>query len=233
MNQHLYFFNLDAFIFQELFDNFEFPWQILPHIHSHLKKISLGHIEGTISPSAYLIHPHLISIGKGSIVEPGAYIHGPCHIGENCIIRHGAYIRGDFIAGNDCIIGHDTEVKNAIFLNGVRTGHFNYVADSIIGNEVNFGAGSKCANLRLDHQLISATFQEKKIATGLKKFGSIVGDHSQIGCNTVMNPGTVLGKGVFCHPCMNFGGFVPSHSVIKPNTIHTITPLCSKSSSKN
>ena len=230
LSQHAYFFDLDSFLFCQLFEGYEFPWQLLSNIHSHLGQCSLGLIEGTVSPSAYLIYPELISIGEGSVVEPGAYIQGPCIIGKNCTVRHGAYIRGNFIAGDNCIIGHDTEIKNTIFLNGVKTGHFNYVADSVIGNEVNFGAGAKCANLRLDHRPISAIFENRKIATGLKKFGAIIGDHTQIGCNTVMNPGTLLGKGVFCYPCMNFGGFVPSHSSIKPNTSNIITPLCSTAS---
>ncbi len=210
-----YFFDLSHCPYANLFQPDSYPWLALAKIGPYLRSLTLGVINGQISPSAYLVSPEQISIGQGSVVEPGAYIQGPCWIGENCTIRHGAYIRGNFLAGNGCVIGHDTEVKNAIFLEGVHAAHFAYVGDSILGNHVNLGAGTKCANFRLDQGLISVHFQYECILTQLRKFGAILGDRTQIGCNTVTNPGTLMGQEVYCYPCINAGGFIPTRSIVK------------------
>lgn len=214
---HSYFFNLSEFAHHSLFDGTTYVWEALAKISSYLQQQELGKIEGEISPQAYLINPESISVGKGTIVEPGAYIKGPCIIGENCSVRHGAYVRGNLIAGNECIIGHDSEMKNVILLNHAYAGHFAYVGDSILGNYTNLGAGTKCANLKLNNGTVCVRFEGKKIETNLRKFGAIVGDHSQTGCNSVSNPGTLMGKGVHCYPCVNFGGFIPSHHQVKMN----------------
>lgn len=221
-----YFFDLSAFAYPHLFDGVAYPWDALHHISKHLQSFSLGEIKGEVSPHAYLIKPELISIGEGSVVEPGAYIHGPCIIGKNCVIRHGAYIRGNVITGDGCVIGHDSEIKNSIFLNGVHAAHFAYVGDSILGNNVNLGAGTKCANLRIDRGVIAVYDTHERISTGLRKFGAIIGDCSQIGCNVVTNPGTLLGRDVSCYPCLNFGGFIPSKSIVKSEIKITISSLC-------
>lgn len=210
-----FFFDLSSFEHASLFNSRSYPWEVLPFIEAYLKKLTLGRIEGEVSSRAYLIHPELIYIGEGSIVEPGAYIQGPCWIGKNCVVRHGAYIRGNLLTGNQCVIGHDTEVKNAIFLNEAHAAHFAYVGDSILGNGVNLGAGTKCANFRLDKQPINIHYENERIPTGLRKLGAIIGDGSQIGCNSVTNPGTLLGKEVRCYPCLNLGGFISSRSMIK------------------
>lgn len=220
-----YFFDLSQFAHAALFNDCMYVWQALLNIKTYLKKIPLGKIEVDVPQGTYLDHPEMISIGKGSILEPGAYIKGPCIIGEECSIRHGAYIRGDFIAGNKCVIGHDTEVKNTIMLNHAQAAHFAYLGDTILGNRVNLGAGTKCANLRLDHANIQVHLDEQMIETGLKKFGAIIGDDSQLGCNSVTNPGTLLGMQVFCYPCLNFGGFIASRQVIHPAQQVLITPL--------
>lgn len=201
------FFNTDDFPFSDLFTDVNNVWDLIKKIAPYLKNYKLGKIEGEISPQAYLVNPELISIGKGTVVEPGAYIKGPCLIGENSVIRHGAYIRGDVIAGNKVVIGHDTEVKNALFFNGAHAAHFAYVGDSILGNRVNLGAGTKLANLRLNNQPISILGYN----TGLRKFGAILGDDVQIGCNAVLNPGTLVGKSSDILPSLNVGG------VIEPN----------------
>lgn len=211
------FFDLSDFQHAALFTNCIFPWMVFPKIQKYLTTLPLGKIETEVSQNVYLINPELISIGVGTVLEPGSYIKGPCVIGKNCTVRHGAYIRGDFIAGDNCVIGHDTEVKNAIFLNGALAGHFAYVGDSILGNKVNLGAGTKCANLKLDHSQIDVYIDDQKIATGLKKFGAIIGDESQTGCNSVLNPGTLLGKGVLCYPCTNFGGYIEANHVVRPS----------------
>lgn len=208
-------FDLSHFKHAFLFHECRYVWEALTKIETYLASIHLGIIEVGIPTGAHLLNPELISIGKGSIIEPGAYIKGPCIIGENCSVRQGAYIRGNVVAGNNCVIGHDTEIKNSILLNYAQAAHFAYLGDSIIGNRVNLGAGVKCANLRLDHNEVVVHFEGKRFPTGLKKLGAILGDGTQIGCNSVTNPGTITGKEVLCHPCLNFGGVLPSKSVVK------------------
>lgn len=209
-------FDLSHFVHKKLF-SCEFVWESLSKIKPYLAQYPLGIIEVDISNAVYLVNPEKISIGKGTIIEPGAYIKGPCIIGENCTIRQGAYIRGDFIAGNQCVIGHDTEIKHSIFLDGTQAAHFAYVGDSILGNKVNLGAGTKCANLRFDREDVILKIDQKEYSTGLHKFGAIMGDNSQTGCNSVTNPGTIMGKNSFLYPCVNFGGYLPSAHVVRPN----------------
>lgn len=220
-----YFFDLISYRHSKLFENNLYVWEALAKIASYLETYSYKKNVANISEGAYLINPELISIGKGSLIEPGAYIKGPCILGENCTVRHGAYIRGNFIAGDNCVIGHDTEVKNSIFLNDVHAAHFAYVGDSILGNHVNLGAGTKCANLKFDNSIIVINVENKNVGTGLRKLGAILGDFSQTGCNSVTNPGTVLGKQVFCYPCVNVGGFVSSKSVVKSTEKIIISPF--------
>lgn len=215
------FFDVSEFSHQALFYETEQIWEVLKNIAPYLKNRSLGNIEGIIDPRAYLIDEHLISIGKNSIVEPGAYIKGPCIIGENCVIRHGAYIRGDVITGNGCVIGHDTEVKNSLFLNKVHAAHFAYLGDCILGNHVNLGAGSKCANLKFDQ----STIQVDKMDTGLRKFGAILADEVQLGCNCVTCPGTIIGKQSYCYPNTTVRGIIPQKHVVKSANHVTIDPL--------
>ena len=222
--QTSYYFDLTSFTHRSLFDPAEWVWNALIDLKAYLHAQDLGLIDGDVSSLAFLINPETISIGKGTVVEPGAYIKGPCIIGENCVVRHGAYIRGNLLTGSECVIGHDTEVKNAIFLNGVHAAHFAYVGDTILGNQVNLGAGTICANLKLDRKEISIYHEGNHFPTHLRKLGAIMGDGSQTGCNTVTNPGTLMGKGVLSYPCTNFGGFIPQNSVVKNSTTVTIKP---------
>lgn len=214
-----YFFDLSTFAHRSLFDSQEFVWEALLKLKDYFKNLHLGKIETDVPPGTFLIDPHLISIGKGTVIEPGAYIKGPCFIGDNCTVRHGAYIRGQLLAGDRCVIGHDTEIKNAILLNDAHAAHFAYVGDSILGNQVNLGAGTKCANLKFNSGKVVIHSEGKRIETGLRKFGAIIGDRSQIGCNAVTNPGSLLGKDVKWHPCVNFGGFIPSNATVKNSSV--------------
>lgn len=207
------FFDLKNFQHAALFENCEFVWEALSRIEKYFASVSLGNIELHIPDGVYLEHPELISIGKGTILEPGAYIKGPCIIGEGCTIRHGAYIRGGLITGNDCVIG--SEVKNAIFLNHALAGHFAYIGDSILGHDVNIGAGTKLANLRFDRKNIQLLINGTRYDTGVHKFGAILGDGAQTGCNSVTNPGTLFGKGACCYPCVNVGGYIAPRQVIR------------------
>jgi UDP-N-acetylglucosamine diphosphorylase / glucose-1-phosphate thymidylyltransferase / UDP-N-acetylgalactosamine diphosphorylase / glucosamine-1-phosphate N-acetyltransferase / galactosamine-1-phosphate N-acetyltransferase len=212
-----YFFNFSQFAHAALFQNDPFPWLVLQQLEVYLKNQPLGQLKGKISPLAYLVNPELIFIDEGSIVEPGAYIQGPCMIGKHCVVRHGAYIRGNVLTGDHCVIGHDSEIKHAILLNKAHAAHFAYVGDSILGNEVNLGAGTKCANFKLNQSTVNLHVRDQKIATHMRKLGAIIGDKTQIGCNVVTNPGTLLGQTVHCYPCLNIEGFIPSYSLIKPS----------------
>lgn len=209
------FFSLERFAHAKLFESCGFVWEALLLLQPYLESQPLGKIEIEIPPTVHLINPFLISIGKGTVVEPGAYIQGPCIIGPNCVIRHGAYLRGNVLTGENCIIGHDTEVKNSIFLNRANAPHFNYVGDSILGSDVNLGAGVKLANFRLDHKEVSVLFKGQKIFTRLKKFGAILGDGASLGCNSVTNPGTLIGPKAFCYPCLNLGGIIPAETIVR------------------
>ena len=209
------FFNLKTFAHRSLFQKSTFVWEALARIEAYLETVELGKIASERQQYAYLVNPELISIGEGTIIEPGAYIKGPCIIGRHCHIRHGAYIRGNVIIGDYCVVGHTTEVKHSILLDHAHAAHFAYIGDSIVGSYVNLGAGTKCANLRLNGEPIIVRDGHESISTGLRKFGAVIGDYSQIGCNVVMNPGTLLQQHVHSHPGLNFGGFISEKSTIK------------------
>ena len=190
-------------------------WQVLEKLEAYLLRQPLGSINSAHQEYAYLVNPELISIGEGTVVEPGAYIRGPCIIGRDCQIRHSSYIRGNVIIGDRCVVGHATELKHAILLNHARAAHFAFVGDAVLGNDVNLGAGVKCANLRLDGANVFVRYHQQSISTGLRKFGAIVGDGCQIGCNVVMNPGTLFRKHAKCYPCANIGGVIEEGRLVK------------------
>ncbi|MDI6785692.1 MAG: glucose-1-phosphate thymidylyltransferase [bacterium] len=174
-------------------------------------------LEGaTVIYSGATLADEQIYIGKGTVIEPGAYIKGPTIIGNNCEIRQGAYIRGNVLVGNGCIVGHTTEVKNACFLNQAKAGHFAYIGDSILGNKVNLGAGTKLANLNIRNAPIQLRLNGKDINTNLRKFGAILGDDVETGCNSVTNPGTILGKGCAVYPNTTVKkGYYPPKTIIR------------------
>lgn len=216
------FFDLSSFAHRELFTGCEDVWQALGKIEGYLGSLKLGRIAGEVSPLAVLVNPESIQIGEGTVVEAGAYIKGPAVIGKNCQIRQGAYIRGDVIVGDNCVVGHTTEFKSVVLMNHSNAAHFAYVGDSIIGNHVNLGAGVKCANLRLDGKPICIHYQGKSIDTGRRKFGAIIGDYVQIGCNTVLNPGVLVGKHVEAYPGLVFGGVIEENCIVRAESKITI-----------
>jgi len=219
------YFDLSDIDFIDLFKPYKFPWEVLGAISQYLENQVLGKIEVEIPEGAYLHSPELISIGEGTVVEPGAYIRGPCIIGRNNSIRQGAYIRGNVIVGDNCVVGHATEAKNTVFLNGAQAGHFAYLGDTILGVKCNVGAGTKCANLKLDWKEVVVRTKGQTFNTDLRKFGAILGDYVQIGCNAVTNPGTMIGPHSRCYPCLNFGGVIPPHSIVKPEKKHKVMAL--------
>jgi UDP-N-acetylglucosamine diphosphorylase / glucose-1-phosphate thymidylyltransferase / UDP-N-acetylgalactosamine diphosphorylase / glucosamine-1-phosphate N-acetyltransferase / galactosamine-1-phosphate N-acetyltransferase len=210
-----YFFDISQFAHSDLFNGDAFPWLVLQRLEAYFKTQALGHHKGVISPHAYLVKPESISIGEGTVIEPGVYIEGPCIIGRNCMIRHGAYLRGNVLTGDGCVIR--SELKHTILLNSAYAAHFAYLGNSILGNKVNLGAGTKCANLKLDHTPIDLRVNHQRIPTQMRKLGAIIGDKTQIGCNAVTNPGTLIGQSVHCYPGLNIEGFIPSFSLVKPS----------------
>jgi bifunctional N-acetylglucosamine-1-phosphate-uridyltransferase/glucosamine-1-phosphate-acetyltransferase GlmU-like protein len=156
-----------------------------------------------------------VHIGKGSVVEPGALIKGPAIIGDYTEVRQGAYVRGHCLVGDRCVVGHTTEMKSSIMLNKAKAGHFAYIGDSILGTDANLGAGTKLANLKIIDREVELRIQKKVYPTGLRKLGAIIGDATELGCNTVTSPGTLLGKGCLVYPCASVpAGFYSSGSVI-------------------
>lgn len=195
------FFKLESFEHQALFLDGEPVWNALKHLKEYLMSQSLGKIACHVPSSVTLVHPEWISIGEGTIIQPGAYIEGPCMIGKECEVRHGAFVRSNVLTGSGCVIGHATEVKHAVFLDGAKAPHFNYVGDSILGNGVNLGAGVICANYRLDQKPVPVHVENEIFSSGLKKLGAIVGDGAQVGCNAVLNPGLLLKKRSLVRSC--------------------------------
>jgi len=157
-----------------------------------------------------------IFLGPGSVVEPGALIKGPTIIGAHCEIRQGAYLRGHCLVGDRCVVGHTTEVKHSVMMDDAKAGHFAYIGDSILGNSTNLGAGTKLANLKIIDSPVSVTIDGKRYDTGLRKFGAIIGDSTETGCNSVTNPGTLLGRRCLVYPAVSVrGGYYPNRSVVQ------------------
>ena len=152
-----------------------------------------------ILPGAYLFN-NTIMIGSGTVVEPGALIKGPVVIGSNAEIRQGAYVRGDCLVGNGCVVGHTTEIKGSVMLDGAKAGHFAYIGDSILGNDVNLGAGTKLANLKIVPGSVSIWTDREQYDTGRRKLGAILGDRTETGCNSVTSPGTLIGPHSLVYP---------------------------------
>jgi len=196
-----------------LFENCEYPWELLPKLGQYLNTIVRGKKQGEIFAGAFV--DKNVDIGKGTVVEPGAVIFGPTVIGENCTIRASAYIRGDVLIGNNVLIGHCTEVKNAIIFDNAQVSHFNYIGDSILGFKAHLAAGAKIANTKLPAAEIVVRGDKKKYSTGLMKFGAALGDGAEIGCNTVLNPGSIIGKGSIVYPLVSWRGILAPNSTAK------------------
>ena len=156
-----------------------------------------------------------IWVAKDATVFPSAYIAGPAIIGHKTEVRHGAYIRGKALVGNNCVVGNSTELKNVIIFDNVQVPHYNYVGDSILGYRSHMGAGSITSNVKSDKTNVCVNLKNKKIETGLKKFGAMLGDFVEVGCNSVLNPGTVIGRNSNIYPLSSVRGVVPENSIFK------------------
>lgn len=207
-------FALDAYAHKELFFGVTNAWEALRRLNAYLKERIKPGIRGEVEPGAHIFGDD-VEIAEGAKVEAGAYIRGPVIIGPGTEVRHGAYVRGNVITGSKCVIGHDTECKGAIFLDHSKAAHFAYVGDSILGNDVNLGAGTKLANLKVVEGEVDVISPEgRPVATGLRKLGAILGDGVELGCNTVSSPGTVVGKGTLVYPLASIRGTIPANSIV-------------------
>jgi NDP-sugar pyrophosphorylase family protein len=156
-----------------------------------------------------------VFIGEGTVVEDGVLIKGPAIIGRNCEIRHNAYFREDVIVGDNCVIGNSCEFKNSLLFNGAKVPHFSYVGDSILGHCAHVGAGVKISNVKLVPGSVEVQVEGRPFDTGLRKFGALLGDHTDIGCNSVLNPGSVIGRGSVIYPNTNWRGILPANMIVK------------------
>ena len=196
----------------EWLSGFDYPWEALKEIGYIIKKLS-RHLDMDI----YEKRGEDIWIARSAKVWPTVSVTGPCIIGENTEVRQCAFIRGNALVGNDCVVGNSTELKNVILFNHVQVPHYNYVGDSILGFYSHMGAGSITSNVKSDKQLVVVkdTVSGEKIETGLKKFGAMLGDHVEVGCNSVLNPGTVVGKNTNIYPVSCVRGVIPENSIFK------------------
>lgn len=219
------FFDLTEFEHADLFDRLEYVWQALgERLKQYLAKHARAEVRGTVMAGAWIDPVNAVFIGAGTVVEPGAMIKGLTIIGRDCEVRQGAYIRGNVIVGDDCVVGHTTEMKGAVMLDHAEAGHFAYIGDTIVGNRVNFGAGTKCANLKMLPGTVVVKTPEGKIDTGLRKFGAILGDDVELGCNSVTSPGTILGKRCVIYPCTNVGGIIAADTIVKNRQALELAP---------
>ena len=203
-------YNLEQTIAKDIFEGVTYPWEVLPKIEEFI--ISLGK---TLDKNEYEEKGENIWIAKSAKVAPTAYIAGPAIIGKNAEIRHCAFIRGKAIVGEGAVVGNSTELKNVILFNKVQVPHYNYVGDSILGYKSHMGAGSITSNVKSDKKLVIVKNGKEQIETGLKKFGAMLGDEVEVGCGSVLNPGTVIGKHTNIYPLSSIRGVVPEHSIYK------------------
>ena len=204
-----------------LFDGCEFAWEALKRIRDYLQTHLRPGLRNRCDGVAFI--DGSVFIGEGTVVEDGAMIKGPTIIGRNCQIRHNAYLRGDVIVGDHCVLGNSSEFKNAVLFNHCQVPHFNYVGDSILGFKAHLGAGVKISNFKLDGTHIRVEIEGQRVDTGLRKFGALLGDHTDVGCNAVLNPGSIVGRGSVIYPNVNWRGVLPPNTIAKNRAAVEVT----------
>lgn len=203
-------FDLDKSIAKKLFLKFKYPWEVLPHIGDFIKDLGK-----TLSENEYQKIEEDIWIHKSVNLAPTVSISGPCIICENAEIRHCCFIRGNVIIGKGAVAGNSCEFKNSILFDKVQAPHYNYVGDSILGYKSHMGAASLTSNVKSDKSLVVAKFEDGNIETGLKKFGAILGDEVEVGCGSVLNPGSIIGKSSNIYPLSSLRGSINKNSIYK------------------
>lgn len=204
-----YLYDFSHTVAAPLFERFSYPWEVLPEIKGFILELikSLPRDEYIELADDVLVH-------KSAVVAKSAFINGPTVIGEGSEIRHCAFIRGSALVGKNCVVGNSTELKNVILFDNVQVPHYNYVGDSVLGYRSHMGAGAITSNVKSDKSLVTVNAGEK-LETGLKKFGAMLGDCVEVGCGSVLNPGTVIGKNSNIYPLSSVRGFVPECSIYK------------------
>lgn len=203
-------YNLEETIAAPLLENTEYPWEILGKIKDFI--VELGN---SLPEERFDRRGENVWVAKSAKVAPTACLNGPCIVDEDAEIRHCAFVRGSAIIGKGAVVGNSTELKNVILFNKVQVPHYNYVGDSVLGFKAHMGAGSITSNVKSDKTLVVVKSKEEEIATGLKKFGAMLGDNVEVGCNSVLCPGTVIGRNTNIYPLSRVRGFVPSGSIYK------------------
>lgn len=206
--QNLY--TLEETIAADLFTDATYPWEVLPKISSFIKELGT-----TLDPDVYEQRGENIWIAKSAKVAPSACLNGPLIVDEEAEIRHCAFVRGNAIVGKGAVVGNSTELKNVVLFNKVQVPHYNYVGDSILGYKAHMGAGSITSNVKSDKSLVVIKSIGNPIETGLKKVGAMLGDNVEVGCNSVLNPGTVIGKNSNVYPTSCVRGVIPANSIHK------------------
>ena len=194
-----------------IFEGVKYPWEALAKIKDFILEYAKK------LPDDFERIDEFVWVGKGTTIDKSVLIKGPAIIGYNCEIRQCAYIRENVIIGNDVVVGNSAEVKNSILFNKVQVPHYNYVGDSILGYKSHLGAGAITSNLKSNGTLVTVKYGTEKIETGLRKFGAILGDLAEVGCNSVLNPGTLIGKDSIVYPLSSVRGYVPNNSILKNN----------------
>lgn len=202
--------DLDQTMAKELFLEAEYPWEILSKIEEFILKIG-----PTLSKDEYEEREKNVWVAKSAKIAPSAYLGAPLIIGPETEVRHGAFIRGKALVGANCVVGNSTELKNVILFNNVQVPHYNYVGDSLLGYRSHMGAGSITSNVKSDKTLVTISAEGEKVETGLKKMGAVLGDFVEVGCNSVLNPGTVIGHHSNIYPLSMVRGFVKDNSIYK------------------
>ena len=203
-------YTLDETIAKDIFEGVEYPWEVLPKISNFIMKLG-----ATLSEEEYEKRGDNVWIAKSAKVAPTAFIGGPAIIGKDAEVRHCAFIRANAIVGEGAVVGNSTELKNVILFNKVQVPHYNYVGDSILGFKAHMGAGSITSNVKSDKKLVVVKTPEENIETGMKKFGAMLGDNVEVGCGTVLNPGSVVGKNTNIYPLSMVRGYVSANSIYK------------------
>ena len=203
-------YTLDETIAKDLFEGVTYPWEVLPKISAFILKLGAA-----LPADEYEKIGDDVWIARSANVFPSAYIHGPAIIGKNAEVRHCAFIRGNAIVGEGAVVGNSTELKNVVLFNKVQVPHYNYVGDSILGYKAHMGAGSITSNVKSDKKLVVVKTPEGNIETGIKKFGAMLGDEVEVGCGSVLNPGTVVGAHSNIYPLSSVRGVVPAGSIYK------------------
>jgi NDP-sugar pyrophosphorylase family protein len=196
-----------------IFEGVTQAWEILPTLAHYLEKNLKPANHGKMIGAPVI--GERVFIGEGTVIEPGAYIKGPAWIGANCQIRHGAYIRENVIVGAGSVIGNSSEIKNSMLFNGCQVPHFNYVGDSILGAKVHLAAGVIVSNLKLNGDFITLRAGNAILTTGLRKFGALIGDAAEVGCNAVINPGSVIGRRSLIYAGVSWRGVLAAKSIAK------------------